>query len=101
LRALLKRFYSYRDGTCYPSYDAIAEAAGCCRETVRTKLRILAELGIIETIRRKVVATFTSRAHRARFDVTQACVADLARRNVIQASQDHRGANLRIPYPQP
>jgi DNA-binding MarR family transcriptional regulator len=69
LRALLRRFYSHRDGTCFPSYDAIAEAAGCCRATVATKLRILEQLGIIETIRRKVVASFTSRAHRVRFDV--------------------------------
>lgn len=69
LRALLRRFYSHRDGTCFPSYDAIAEAAGCCRETVAKKLRILEQLGIVETIRRKVVATFTSRVHRVRFDV--------------------------------
>src|SRR4051812_19678198 len=69
LRALLRRFYSHRDGTCFPSYDAIAEAAGCCRATVAAKLRILEQLGIVETIRRKVVASFTSRAHRVRFDV--------------------------------
>ena len=69
LRALLRRFYSHRDGTCFPSYDAIAEAAGCCRATVAAKLRILEQRGIIETIRRKVVASFTSRARRVRFDV--------------------------------
>jgi DNA-binding transcriptional MocR family regulator len=69
LRALLRRFYSHRDGTCFPSYDAIAEAAGCCRATVAAKLRILEQLGIIETIRRKVLASFTSRVHRIRFDV--------------------------------
>jgi hypothetical protein len=69
LRALLRRFYSHRNGTCFPSYDAIAEAAGCCRATVAAKLRILEQLGIIETIRRKVVASFTSRVHRVRFDV--------------------------------
>ena len=69
LRALLRRFYSYRDGTCFPSYDAIAEAAGCCRATVASKLRVLEQLGIIETIRRKVVASFTSRVYRVRFDV--------------------------------
>ena len=69
LRALLRRFYSHRDGTCFPSYDAIAEAAGCCRATVAAKLRILEQLGIVETIRRKVIASFTSRAHRVRFDV--------------------------------
>lgn len=69
LRALLRRFYNHRDGTCFPSYEAIAEAAGCSRATVAAKLRILEQLGIIETIRRKVVATFTSRVHRVRFDV--------------------------------
>ena len=69
LRALLRRFYSHRDGTCFPCYDAIAEAAGCCRETVAEKLRVLEQLGIMETIRRKVVASFTSRVHRVRFDV--------------------------------
>jgi hypothetical protein len=56
------------------SYDAIAEAAGCCRATVVTKLRILEQLGIAETIRRKVVASFTRRVHRVRFDYA---VADL------------------------
>jgi hypothetical protein len=69
LRALLRRFYSHRDGTCFPSYDAVAEAAGCCRATVAAKLRILEQLGIVETIRRKVIASFTSRVHRVRFDV--------------------------------
>lgn len=68
LRALLRRFYGYRDGTCFPSYEAIAEAAGCCRATAAAKLRILEELGIIETIRRKVVERFTSAVHRVRFD---------------------------------
>jgi CRP-like cAMP-binding protein len=69
LRALLRGFYSYRDGTCFPSYEAIAEAAGCCRATVAAKLRVLEQLGIIETVRRKVVASFTSLAQRVRFDV--------------------------------
>jgi hypothetical protein len=69
LRALLRGFYSYRTGECFPSWDAIAEAAGCCRETVRQKLAVLEQLGIIETVRRKVVETFISRAHRVRFDV--------------------------------
>ena len=68
LRALLRGFYSYRTGECFPSWDAIAEVAGCCRETVRKKLRVLEQLGIIETVRRKVVASFTSRVQRVRFD---------------------------------
>ena len=67
LRALLRGFYSYRTGECFPSWDAIAEAAGCCRETVRRKLRMLEQLGIIETIRRKIVVS-VSRARRERYD---------------------------------
>lgn len=69
LRALLRRFYCHRTGECYPSYDQLAEAAGCCRATVAAKLRILERLGLVETIRRKVVVSFTSRLHRVRFDV--------------------------------
>ena len=69
LRALLRAFYSYRTGECFPSHAEIAQAAGCCIETVRAKLRALEAAGIIQTIRRKVVATYTSRVHRARFDV--------------------------------
>jgi DNA-binding transcriptional MocR family regulator len=69
LRALLRAFYCHLTGECFPSYDAIAEAAGCARSTVAAKLRILEQLGFIETIRRKVVASFTSRAYRVRFDV--------------------------------
>jgi len=68
LRALLRGFYSYRTGECFPSWDAIAEAAGCCRETVRKKLRVLEQLGIIETVRRKIVASFVNREHRIRFN---------------------------------
>ena len=60
LRALLRSFYSYRTGECFPSHEAIAKAAGCCVETVRRKLRILERLGIVATIRRKVVASYVN-----------------------------------------
>ena len=69
LRALLRGFYSYATGQCDPSYERIAEAAGCCRSTVAARLRVLEGLGILDTVRRKVVASFTSRQHRVRFDV--------------------------------
>jgi hypothetical protein len=68
LRALLNQRYNKGTGECYPSYDTIATDAGCCRETVRQKLRALELAGIIETIRRKVVATFVSAVHRVKFD---------------------------------
>lgn len=69
LRALLRSFYSYRDGVCFPSYAEIARAAGCCVETVRVAIRRLEAAGIVSTLRRKVVASFTSAVHRVRFDV--------------------------------
>jgi hypothetical protein len=32
--ALLMGFHNGRDGRCFPSYDRICAAAGCCRQTV-------------------------------------------------------------------
>jgi hypothetical protein len=32
--ALLMGFHNCQNGRCFPSYDRIAEAAGCCRHTV-------------------------------------------------------------------
>src|SRR3954454_25166790 len=69
LRALLRQFYSYREGTCFPSYEAIARAAGCCVETVRKAIRRLEAAGILSTLRRKVVTSFISQKHRVRFDI--------------------------------
>lgn len=69
LRALVKRFYNYRDGICFPSHQAIATAAGCCVETVRKAIRALEQFGIVQTIRRKAVRRFTSRAQRVAYDV--------------------------------
>lgn len=67
LRALLRRFYCYATGECYPAYEEIAEAAGCCRATVATKIRALAAAGILEVTRRKIVQRFSW--GRVRFDV--------------------------------
>jgi hypothetical protein len=69
LRTLLFTFLNMQTGACFPSHQQIAQAAGCCIETVRKAIRALEAAGIIETVRRKVVASFTSRLHRARYDV--------------------------------
>src|SRR5690242_10346188 len=69
LRALLFTFLNMQTGACFPSHEQIAEAAGCCIETVRKAIRALELASIIETMRRKVVASFTSRAARVRFSV--------------------------------
>ena len=36
LQALLWGFHNARAGCCFPSYEAIAEKAGCARSTVRS-----------------------------------------------------------------
>src|SRR3954463_519565 len=64
LRALLRHFYSHRDGTCFPSYEAIARAAGCCVETVRMALRRLEAAGFITRLRRKVGQSGVHRVRR-------------------------------------
>src|SRR3954453_22342181 len=69
LRALLFTFLNMQTGACFPSHQQIAQAAGCCVETVRKAIRALEAAGIVQTVRRKVVATFTSRLHQARYDV--------------------------------
>jgi hypothetical protein len=69
LRQLLFTFLNMQTGACFPSHQQIAQAAGCCVETVRKAIRALEAAGIVQTVRRKVVATFTSRQHRGRYDV--------------------------------
>jgi hypothetical protein len=69
LRQLLFTFLNMRTGACFPGHQQIAQAAGCCIETVRKAIRALEAAGIVQTIRRKIVVTFTSRQHRARYDV--------------------------------
>lgn len=68
LHALLRSFYSHRDGTCYPSLEAIARAVRCCVETVRKAIRKLEQFGFLTTTRRKEVRRFVSRAERIHYD---------------------------------
>jgi Helix-turn-helix domain len=41
LQALLWSFHNSRDGRCFPSYERIAETAGCARSTVAEALKVL------------------------------------------------------------
>jgi hypothetical protein len=52
LQALLWGFHNARDGRCYPSYEAIAERAGCARSTVYEAIRALEEAGILTWVNR-------------------------------------------------
>ena len=52
LEALLWAFHNARSGLCFPSYEAIAEAAGCARSTVAEALHALEDAGIMSWVQR-------------------------------------------------
>jgi hypothetical protein len=47
LDALLWGFHNSRDGRCFPSYEAIAAKADCCRDTVCEALKVLELAGVL------------------------------------------------------
>ena len=47
LEALLWAFHNAKSGLCFPSYERIAEAAGCARSTVAEAIRALEDAGIL------------------------------------------------------
>ena len=47
LQALLWGFHNSRSGACFPSYERIAEKAGCCRRTVAEALKVLEWAGVL------------------------------------------------------
>ena len=47
LGALLWAFHNARSGCCFPSYERIAERAGCARSTVAEALRALEWAGVL------------------------------------------------------
>jgi hypothetical protein len=47
LRALLWQFHNACSGACFPSYERIAEAAGCARSTVAVAIRALELAGVL------------------------------------------------------
>jgi hypothetical protein len=52
LQALLWGFHNAKSGLCFPSYDRIAEAAGCNRCTVLAAIRALETAGILTWVNR-------------------------------------------------
>ena len=46
LEALLWGFHNARSGLCFPSYETIAERAGCARSTVAEALKALEDAGL-------------------------------------------------------
>jgi hypothetical protein len=54
LRALLWQFHNGPTGRCFPSYERIAEAAGCARSTVAVALKALEFAGVLTWVNRIV-----------------------------------------------
>lgn len=54
LQALLWQFHNAGSGRCFPSYEAIAEAAGCARSTVAEALHALERAGVLTWCNRLV-----------------------------------------------
>src|SRR5271157_664911 len=54
LEALLWGFHNARSGLCFPSYEKIAERAGCARSTVAECIKALEDAGILTWVNRLV-----------------------------------------------
>ena len=52
LEALLWGFHNAKSGVCFPSYERIAEAAGCARSTVAEAIKALEDAGILSWVNR-------------------------------------------------
>jgi AraC-like DNA-binding protein len=52
LEALLWGFHNPSDGRCFPSYEAIADRAGCARSTVAEAIKALEDTGILSWVNR-------------------------------------------------
>ncbi len=52
LEALLWGFHNACSGLCFPSYEKIAETAGCARSTVAEALKALEDAGILSWVQR-------------------------------------------------
>jgi hypothetical protein len=54
LEALLYGFHNAHSGACFPSYEAIAAKAQCCRDTVCEAIKALAFAGVLTWVNRIV-----------------------------------------------
>jgi helix-turn-helix protein len=52
LEALLWGFHNGRSGLCFPSYERIAEAAGCARSSVAEAIKALESCGVLSWVNR-------------------------------------------------
>ena len=52
LEALLWAFHNAKSGLCFPSYERIAEAAGCARSSIAGALHALEDAGVLSWVHR-------------------------------------------------
>ena len=52
LQALLWGFHNAKSGRCFPSYEKVAEAAGCARSTVYEAIKALEDAGLLTWVNR-------------------------------------------------
>jgi hypothetical protein len=52
LEALLWAFHNGKSGLCFPSYERIADAAGCARSSIAGALHALEDAGILSWVHR-------------------------------------------------
>lgn len=52
LQAMVFHFANSKTGSCFPSYDAIAEKAGCARSTAVDAVKVLEESGVFRVVNR-------------------------------------------------
>jgi hypothetical protein len=52
LHELVWTFHNARSGLCFPSYERIAEAAGCARSSVAAALKALERAGVLSWVNR-------------------------------------------------
>jgi hypothetical protein len=50
--AMLFGFHNSRSGLCFPSYEAIAEKAKCCRDTVYEAIKVLEAANVLTWVNR-------------------------------------------------
>jgi hypothetical protein len=52
LEALLWAFHNAKSGLCFPSYESIADKAGCHRDTVAEAIKALEAAGVLSWVNR-------------------------------------------------
>jgi hypothetical protein len=92
LEAILWAFHNAGSGLCFPSYERIAEAAGCARSTVAEAVRALEAAGLL---------TWVNRIKRVRERCADLLGADGGRWRVLRTSNAYEPIDPGAPVDWP